>query len=132
MAAHQESIPTAALSQPRGRRSPRDHAERSGWLLSGPFFVLYFLFLLWPVVAAAWKSLFSDSLAGGNASWRGLGNYGELLSDSDWWAAMWHTTWFTILSTVPLVVIPLALALLVHRVQKHQWLFRLAFFAPYV
>src|SRR3954451_10947265 len=132
MAAHQESIPTAALSRPRGRRSPRDHGERSGWLLSGPFFVLYFLFLLWPVLAAAWKSLFSDSLAGGSASWRGLGNYTELLKDDAWWSAMWHTLWFTILSTVPLTLLPLAIALLVQRVKKRQWVFRLAFFAPYV
>src|SRR5215218_10439287 len=131
MAVRQESLPTA-VARPRREKSI-NNKNKAGWTLAGPFFVLYFLFLLWPVVAAAWKSLFSDSLAGnGNATWRGLGNYGELLSDSDWWAAMWHTTWFTILSTVPLVVIPLALALLVHRVSRHQWVFRLAFFAPYV
>ena len=45
---------------------------------------------------------------------------------------MWHTLWFTVLSSVPLVILPLALALLVNRVAKGQWLFRLAFFAPYV
>jgi multiple sugar transport system permease protein len=45
---------------------------------------------------------------------------------------MWHTLWFTVLSSVPLVLLPLALALLVNRVAKGQWLFRLAFFAPYV
>ena len=100
--------------------------------MTTPFFLLYFLFLLWPVISAAWKSLFSDSLAGGSSSWRGLGNYGELLGDSDFWWAMWHTLWFTVLSSVPLVVLPLALALLVNRVAKGQWLFRLAFFAPYV
>jgi len=37
-----------------------------------------------------------------------------------------------VLSSVPLVILPLALALLVNRVAKGQWLFRLAFFAPYV
>jgi multiple sugar transport system permease protein len=105
---------------------------RSGWFLTTPFFVLYFLFLLWPVISAAWKSLFSDSLAGGHAKFRGLGNYGELLGDSDFWWSMWHTLWFTVLSSVPLVILPLALALLVNRVAKGQWLFRLAFFAPYV
>jgi multiple sugar transport system permease protein len=45
---------------------------------------------------------------------------------------MWHTVLFTLLSTAPLVILPLALALLVNRVAKGQWLFRLAFFAPYV
>ena len=45
---------------------------------------------------------------------------------------MWHTLLFTLLSTPPLVILALALALLVNRVAKGQWLFRLAFFAPYV
>jgi multiple sugar transport system permease protein len=133
MATRQESLPTAALDRrPRGAKSKRDNHERSGWALASPFFILYFLFLLWPVLAAAWKSVFSDSLAGGSAKFRGLGNYGELLGDGDFWAAMWHTVWFTLLSTPPLVLVPLALALLVNRVAKRQWLFRLAFFAPYV
>src|SRR3954454_7848223 len=132
MATHQESLPSAAV-RPQAR-SPRrrNDRERSGWALASPFFVLYCLFLLWPVLAAAWKSLFSDSLAGGSASWRGLGNYTELLKDDAWWSAMWHTLWFTILSTVPLTLLPLAIALLVQRVKKRQWVFRLAFFAPYV
>lgn len=133
MATRQESIPTAALDRHARRPAPKgDKRGRSGWWLTAPFFVLYFLFLLWPVIGAAWKSLFSDSLAGGNSDWRGLGNYGELLGDGDFWWAMWHTIWFTVLSTVPLVLLPLALALLVNRVAKGQWLFRLAFFAPYV
>jgi multiple sugar transport system permease protein len=45
---------------------------------------------------------------------------------------MWHTLFFTLLSTPPLVLIALGLALLVSRVTRLQWLFRLAFFAPYV
>jgi len=134
MAAQHETLPQAAQAPARSRGAGRRgrNRERSGWALASPFFILYFLFLLWPVLAAAWKSLFSDSLAGGEADFRGLGNYGELLGDGDFWASMWHTVLFTLLSTPPLVVIPLALALLVNRVAKGQWLFRLAFFAPYV
>jgi multiple sugar transport system permease protein len=133
MATRQESVPTTLLKSPARGAAPRDAKRgRSGWLMSTPFFLLYFLFLLWPVISAAWKSLFSDSLAGGASHWRGLGNYGELLGDSDFWWSMWHTLWFTVLSSVPLVVLPLGLALLVNRVAKGQWLFRLAFFAPYV
>lgn len=133
MATRQESLPTAALDRRAQGAAPKgDKRARSGWMLTTPFFVLYFLFLLWPVLGAAWKSLFSDSLAGGTSKFRGLGNYGELLGDSDFWWAMWHTLWFTVLSSVPLVLLPLALALLVNRVAKGQWLLRLAFFAPYV
>jgi multiple sugar transport system permease protein len=97
-----------------------------------PFFLVYVLFLLWPVVGALWSSLFDESLGAASTTWRGLGNFGELLGDGDFWSAMWHTLLFTLLSTPPLVILPLALALLVNRVVKGQWLFRLAFFAPYV
>ena len=131
MATQPQTVTSAGLQVRRRAARPRDERERAGWGLSAPFFILYFLFLLWPVLAAAFKSLFSDSL-GGSATWRGLGNYGELLGDADFWAAMWHTVLFTLLSTPPLVLIPLALALLVNRVARGQWVFRVAFFAPYV
>ncbi len=45
---------------------------------------------------------------------------------------MWHTLLFTLLSTPPLVLLALGLALLVSRVARGQWVFRLAFFAPFV
>ncbi len=62
----------------------------------------------------------------------GLGNYSELLDDPNFWASMWHTALFTLLSVPPLVLLPLGLALMVSRVRRLQWLFRLAFFAPFV
>jgi multiple sugar transport system permease protein len=97
-----------------------------------PFFVVYVLFLLWPVVGALWSSLFDESLGAVSTTFRGLGNYEELLGDGDFWAAMWHTVLFTLLSTPPLVLLALGLAILVNRALPAQWLFRLAFFAPYV
>src|SRR3954451_10632098 len=131
MATQPQTVTSAALkARPRATR-PRTEHERSGWGLSAPFFFLYFAFLLWPVLAAGWKSLFSDSL-GGSATWRGLGNYGELLGDSDFWASMWHTVLFTVISTAPLVRIPAGLALLVIRVARGQCVSRVAFFAPSV
>jgi ABC-type spermidine/putrescine transport system permease subunit II len=97
-----------------------------------PFFIIYALFLLWPVIGALWSSLFDTSLGVTDGGFRGLGNYGELLGDGDFWASMWHTLLFTLLSTPPLVILALGLALLVNRALPAQWLFRLAFFAPYV
>ena len=45
---------------------------------------------------------------------------------------MWHTALFTLLSTPPLVLLALVLALLVSRAARLQWFFRLAFFLPYM
>jgi multiple sugar transport system permease protein len=45
---------------------------------------------------------------------------------------MWHTIWFTILTTPPLVVLAFVFALLGDRVSRGRWFFRLAFFLPYI
>jgi len=113
------------------RRAPRSGEDRWGILFTAPFFVLYILFLLWPVLAALRNSFYNDSL-GGESSWAGFGNYSELIGDSNFWQSMWHTLWFTILTVPPLVVIALALALMVSRLGRGQWLYRIAFFAPFV
>jgi multiple sugar transport system permease protein len=126
-----ESLARTRPRQQARRRSRDPRTSRVAVLFTGPFFVLFVLFLFWPVLSALWTSLFDDSLVGGE-SWAGLGNYGELLEDPNFWAAMWHTAFFTLLSVPPLVLLPLGMALMVSRVRRLQWLFRLAFFAPFV
>lgn len=121
--------PLSRTAAPTRRRDPR--ASGLAFLFTAPFFVLFVLFLLWPIISALRTSLYDDSLVGAT-SWAGLENYRELLGDPNFWAAMWHTAQFTLLSVPPLVLLPLGLALLVTRVRRLQWLFRLAFFAPYV
>jgi len=59
-------------------------------------------------------------------------DYGDVLTSRDFWASMWHTTVFTLLTTPLLVVLPLLFAILAARVRRNRWFFRLAFFAPYV
>jgi multiple sugar transport system permease protein len=121
----------AAVTARRAARRPR-RPGRAGWGMIAPFFLVYILFLLWPIIGALWSSLFDSSLGVTDGGFRGLGNYGELLSDGDFWSAMWHTLLFTLLVTPPLVVLAMGLAMLVDRALPAQWLFRLAFFAPYV
>jgi multiple sugar transport system permease protein len=130
MATATERLPRVATPA-RTRRTRDPRGGRYGLLFSAPFFALFVLFLFWPIVSALRTSLFNDSLVGGS-SWAGLDNYSELLGDANFWAAMWHTALFTLLSVPPLVLLALGLALLVSRVARMQWLFRLAFFAPYV
>jgi len=128
------AVTTQPLTRARARPATRAHGMhpgRAAVLFTTPFFVLYILFLLWPILAAARTSLFDASLSG-HESWAGLRNYTDLLNDSNFWAAMWHTALFTLLSTPPLVLVALGLALLVSRVHRFQWLYRLSFFAPYV
>ncbi|NEC49380.1 sugar ABC transporter permease [Actinospica acidiphila] len=103
-----------------------------GLLFVLPFLVLFALFMVWPLVHGAWMSLTDTSLSAHEPSFVGLDNYAEALGDADMWQAVGNTVWFTAVSTVPLVAVALAMALLVHTGLPGQWVWRLAFFAPYL
>jgi len=116
-------------AKPAGRR----RTDLTGLLFLLPFLVAYVLFLVWPIILGFRMSFFNWSLvSGGSREFLGLGNYRELLGDPVFWSSLWHTLLFTILSTPPLVLIALVLAMLVNRVKFAQWFFRFSFFAPFV
>ena len=98
-----------------------------------PFVILYLLFVIGPALYGLLMSFFGTSLVRpGLGTFAGLRNYAEALGSSDFWSSLWHTVWFTILTTPPLVVIGFVFALLAERVSRGKWFFRLAFFAPYI
>ena len=102
-------------------------------LFLAPFVVLYVLFIIGPALYGLVMSFFDTSLVkSGLGDFAGLSNYAEALSSSDFWSALWHTIWFTILTTPPLVILSFAFALLAERARRARWFFRLAFFLPYV
>lgn len=122
---------TAQQTRAKGERVRR--IDRTGYLFVLPFLIAYALFLVWPVILGLRMSFFDWSLVGtGTRDFLGLSNYTELFGDPDFWASLWHTILFTLLSTPPLVLLALGLALLANRAVPARWFFRLAFFAPYV
>src|SRR3978361_250157 len=135
---------TSALAAPAtgtGTRATRRTASepspagegRAGWLFATPFLVLYVLFLIGPVLIGIVISLFhTTTVKSGVGSWVGLSNYADVLSNPDFWASMWHSVLFTLLTTPLLVLLPLMFAIFASRMARNQWFFRLAFFAPYV
>ncbi|MFD6415424.1 carbohydrate ABC transporter permease [Streptomyces sp. NPDC060194] len=126
--------PPAAVSPPGRPVTKRPPSPtRSGWLFTAPFVVLYLAFLIGPALYNLVVSFFDTSLVRpGLGAFAGLDNYGDVLTDAEFWRTFGHTVWFTVLTTVPLVVISLALALLVQNFSRGRWFLRLAFFAPYV
>src|SRR3954470_21665723 len=118
--------PAAAPDIPRGE-------NRAGWLFATPFLAFYIAFLIGPVIIGIVISLFNTTtVKAGVGDWVGLSNYADVLSNKDFWASMWHSVLFTLLTTPLLVLLPLMFAILASRMRRNQWFFRLAFFAPYV
>jgi multiple sugar transport system permease protein len=120
-----------AESAPSGP-APTDQ-NKAGWLFSTPFLVLYLLFLIGPVLIGLVISLFNTTtVKSGLGGFVGFSNYADVLGSGDFWASMWHSVLFTLLSTPLLVLLPLLFAVLASRITRGRWFYRIAFFAPYV
>lgn len=103
-----------------------------GLLFTLPFLLFYAAFLLWPVLYSIFMGFTNESLAGARGEFIGLRNWQELFGDAAMWSALWHTVYFTLLSTPPLVLVGLVMALLTNRVMPARWLWRMSFFAPFL
>ncbi|WP_336647389.1 carbohydrate ABC transporter permease [Microbacterium sp. MMO-10] len=120
-------------------RATRRHAGGSrhgeqliGWAFLAPFLLAFALFLAWPILHGLYLSFTDQSLTGSGGGFVGPANYVEALADPVMWGSLGNTVWFTLLSTVPLVVVALLMAVLVDRGLPGQWLWRLSFFMPYL
>ena len=121
---------TPALSPARRRRRRSDNLR--GWLYLAPFLLAFGLFLIWPTVYGLWMSFTGTSLAGTNTQFVGLANWKEALGDPQVWTSLGNTVWFTVLSTIPLVLVAMLLAVLVNIGLPGQWFWRLSFFMPFL
>ncbi|WP_020578229.1 carbohydrate ABC transporter permease [Actinopolymorpha alba] len=125
---------TSRLAARRGRQR-RWHRNRQpiGLLYVAPFAVLFAMFLVWPTIYGFYLSFTDRNLAGASApSFVGLANYLEAFADQVVWRSMGNTVWFTVLTTIPLVILPLVVALLVNLNLRGQWFWRLAIFMPFL
>jgi multiple sugar transport system permease protein len=130
-----QTIPrrATAAAAPRRTAPAAGSDTRSAIGFLAPFIVLYLVFVIGPALYGLLISFFNTSLVRpGLGSWAGFSNYREALSSTDFWKAMWHTVYFTILTTPPLVILAFIFALLAERAGRGRWFFRLAFFAPYM
>ena len=101
----QPDIATATQSQPTRRPSQsRTRSNLSGWGFATPFLVFFLVFLVWPILYGFYMSLTGKSLTGANDSLIGFANYAEALADADMWRSLDNTLYFTVISTVPLVL----------------------------
>ncbi|GEL97904.1 sugar ABC transporter permease [Cellulomonas terrae] len=123
---------TSAEEVRRGEKERKARDNRIGWAFVAPFVVVFVMFLIWPFVHGFYLSFTGESITGAGGQLIGFDNYAEALRDPIMWRSLLNTLWFTVLSTVPLVLVALVLALLVHQGLPGQWLWRLSFFMPFL
>jgi multiple sugar transport system permease protein len=103
----------------------------TAFLFITPFFVLYSVFTIWPVVQGVYVSLHKWGLMG-KIRFLGFANYSRFLTDRYFWEALGHTTWFVIISVPLLVVVPVCLGILANRGFGMKKFLRIAYYVPTV
>src|SRR5919112_2478973 len=127
----------------RARRGAGIHAgqQLSGWLFIAPVVILLGLFLLVPVLMAAWVSVSDWSGRGSpfsaDVGFVGADNYRQLvaggLQTQDFGTALRNNAWWVFLVVPIQTALSLALAVLVNRkVLRGRGAFRTAFYFPSV
>lgn len=96
-----------------------------------PFFILYTLFTIWPVIQGFYVSLHKWGLMG-KQEFIGFDNYAKILGDKKFWGALKNTTFFAVITTPMLVIMAMVLALLANRATKMKKALRVIFYLPSV
>ncbi len=96
-----------------------------------PFFVLYTIFTIWPVIKGAYVSFYKWSLMG-KQKFLGFDNYAKLFADRNFIGALKNTFTFVIITAPLLVIFALILALLANRPFKLKKFLRISYYLPCV
>ena len=128
MEADQKAAATPPKRAPGGLRRRR---RMMSWVFMIPLVIVNVLVILGPSVATIYYS-FTEWSGIGPAEFVGLENYREILSDGDFYLAMWHNVlWTAIFLTVP-ISMGLLGAFLLSQITRFQLFFRIVYFIPYV
>ncbi|MBI5255245.1 MAG: sugar ABC transporter permease [Burkholderiales bacterium] len=125
----------APPAEPRPRRPRRSPQRWAPYLFIAPFFALFAVFGLFPLLFSIWLSLHQWEAASGLAAmrWVGLENYVFAITDPWFRKSLWNTLWFAIVSGVPQHLVALPLAFFIHTTLKRSRnLVVGAYFVPYI
>jgi cellobiose transport system permease protein len=134
---HVENIPDDTGAPPpcptrrHGGALARLEAKGTPYLFIAPFFAVFAVFGLFPLIYTAWVSLHDWGLAG-PGEFIGLDNYTVLFADPDFWNAVVNTVGMLVLATVPQLIIALVLAGLLNQKLRGLTFLRMGVLLPIV
>jgi len=112
----------------RRRRRPRTWI--TAYLFLAPGLVLFAAFRLYPLIEGLRLSFTNARLGRPAYAFVGWANYLRLLEDERFHVSLWNTALYSVLSTLPVLAIPLGLAIALNRGRLRTAL-RSAFFFPF-
>ena len=103
---------------------------RVAYAFLAPGLLLFAAYRLYPLLEGLRLSFTNARLGRPLQQWVGLANYTRLLEDTRFHVSLWNTALYTVASTLPILAVPLALALALNR-GRLKTLLRSAFFFPF-
>ncbi|CAL9554101.1 Lactose transport system permease protein LacF [Actinosynnema sp. ALI-1.44] len=117
---------------PWRHRLTRLDVKYSPYLFIAPFFVLFAITGLFPLVYTAYVSLFDWELGADETPFIGVENYVTLATDDQFWNALVNTLSIFVLSSGPQVVVAVLLAVLLNTALRARTAWRMGVLLPYV
>jgi len=121
------------------RRSIGLLANRARWdltfspyLFVSPFFILFALVGMFPLVYTAWVSLHAWDLLGGEGRWTGLDNFAFVVQQRQFWVALRNTLSIFLVSAVPQLIFATAIAAALDTNLRNKTLWRMSVLLPFV
>ena len=124
----QRSVRRIALSQ----KLSRWDVKVSPYLYISPFFILFAIAGLFPLVYTAWVSVHEWNLIGGQGDFVGLDNFAFVLSQPPFWIALRNTFSIFLISVVPQIAFALLIAAVLDRNLRAKTFWRMGVLLPYV
>lgn len=115
-----------------GHRLSRWDVRFSPYLYISPFFILFAVMGLFPLLYTAWVSVHDWNLIGGQGDFVGLENYGTVLTQPYFWTSLRNTFSIFLLSSIPQVLAAIAIAAVLDYNLRGKTLWRMGVLLPYV
>ncbi|HKW94311.1 MAG TPA: sugar ABC transporter permease [Methylomirabilota bacterium] len=103
---------------------------RTAYAFLAPGLLLFAVYRLYPLLEGLRLSFTNARLGRLSQQWVGWANYARLAEDSRFHVSLWNTAFYTVASTLPILAVPLLLALALNR-GALRTLLRSVFFFPF-
>jgi cellobiose transport system permease protein len=113
-------------------RLSRLDVKASPYVYIAPFFLLFAVVGLFPLLYTGYIATRSWNLIGGDQGGVGLDNFSHILADPRFWVAMRNTFSIFLLSSVPQIILALVLAALLNANLRAKTFWRMGVLLPYV
>ena len=126
------TAPASAVRKPQSGLWREMVKHRVIYLFISPFYILFAIFGLFPVIFSLYLA-FNKWDGIGRMRFTGLNQFRYLLTDIQFWKAIWNTLEIWVYSTIPMLFFALVIAFLLNSVYlKYRTVYRVAYFLPNV